>query len=158
MTNKTLSEQLCEVVGLRPYYGIWVDYGDLDVDYRLATNKRKYRLIADVRWQVDNPECLRDLKPEYVPDFMSPATFVQLAELKIKLPDKAPIELMYIVGQEFVAPCREDFLEYLINRLKDHRHYLCVVHAIREHIKAAILAENWNMENAIKIGETEDGN
>ena len=80
--NNDLNKQLCELCGIKPRYGIYVDYGDLDHNYKLETNERKYRLIADYRWyySVDD-EDLRDLKPEFYPDFTKPENFVRLVNL-----------------------------------------------------------------------------
>lgn len=80
--NNNLSRQLCELCGIKPRYGIYVDYGDLDHNYKLVTNERKYRLIADVRWNTAvEDEDLRDLKPEFYPDFMQPENFVRLLKI-----------------------------------------------------------------------------
>ena len=78
MTN--LSEELCEICGIEPRYGVYQNFGDLDNDYRLVTNVRKYRLIADTRFNVDD-EDLRNLKPIYYPDFEQPENFVKLYEI-----------------------------------------------------------------------------
>ena len=61
---------------------IYVDYGDLDHNYRLVTNERKYRLIADYRWHygVDD-EDLRNLEPIFYPDFTKPENFVSLLKI-----------------------------------------------------------------------------
>lgn len=84
MTNKSLSEQICEICGIKPYYGIYVNFGDLDNDYRLVTNKRKYRLIADCRYDVDDEDDLRNLEPKYLPNFQTNNNnFVKLWELPL---------------------------------------------------------------------------
>ena len=80
--TKELSKQLCELCGIKPRYGIYVDYGDLDHDYRLVTNERKYRLIADCRWSNGvEDEGLRNLEPIFYPDFTQPENFVRLVNL-----------------------------------------------------------------------------
>ena len=80
--SNDLSKQLCELCGIKPRYGIYVDYGDLDHNYKLETNERKYRLIADYRWHYSvDDEDLKDLKPEFYPDFTKPENFVKLLEI-----------------------------------------------------------------------------
>ena len=54
MTN--LSKELCEICGIKPRYGVYQNFGDLDNDYRLVTNVRKCRLIADTRFNVDDED------------------------------------------------------------------------------------------------------
>lgn len=78
MTN--LSKELCEICGIKPRYGVYQNFGDLDSDYRLVTNVRKYRLIADTRFYVDD-EWLRNLKPIYYPDFEQSENLVKLLKI-----------------------------------------------------------------------------
>ena len=80
MTNKNLSQKICEICGIKPRYGVYQNFGDLDDNYRLVTNARKCRLIADTRFYVDD-EDLRDLQPIYYPNFAQAENFVKLYEL-----------------------------------------------------------------------------
>lgn len=78
--TKELSKKLCEIVGIKPRYGIYVNFGDLDNDYRLVTDERRYKLISDYRYQVDD-EDLKGLKATFYPDFGQPENFVKLLEI-----------------------------------------------------------------------------
>lgn len=78
---KYLNNKLCEICGVKPIYGVYVNYGDLDNDYRLVTNKRLYKLIAETRWQVDDESIFRNLKPDCLPDFTIPSNLVQLFKI-----------------------------------------------------------------------------
>ena len=96
MTN--LSKQLCEICGIKPRYGVYQNFGDLDNDYRLVTNVRKYRLIADTRFRVDD-EDLRNLKPIYYPDFEQPENFAKLFELITTIEDFTYSTGLYYIPQ-----------------------------------------------------------
>ncbi|MCD7779626.1 MAG: hypothetical protein LUH05_03010 [Candidatus Gastranaerophilales bacterium] len=78
--TKTLSEELCEICGIKPRYGLYVDFGDFDPNYRLVTSERKYRLIADYRYCTPEDE-LRSLEPKYLPDFTKSENFVKLLKI-----------------------------------------------------------------------------
>ena len=70
---------LCEICGIKPRYGIYENFGDLDNNFQLVTNERKYRLIADTRYHYGvEDDDLRNLKPVYYPDFEQPTNFVRL--------------------------------------------------------------------------------
>lgn len=100
MTTKDLSRELCEICGIEPRYGVYEDFGDLDKNFQLVTNERKYRLIADTRYHYGvEDEDLRNLEPKYYPDFTEPENFVKLWEI--------------LSGQS-----RTEFLARLILRLK----------------------------------------
>lgn len=84
-STKYLNNKLCEICGIKPIYGVYVNYGDLDNDYRLVTNKRMYKLIAETRWQVDDEAIIngvfKNLKPDCLPDFTNPSNLVQLFKI-----------------------------------------------------------------------------
>ena len=70
---------LCEICGIKPRYGVYKNFGDLDNNFQLVTNERKYRLIADTRYHYGvEDDDLRNLKPVYYPDFEQPTNFVKL--------------------------------------------------------------------------------
>lgn len=145
--TKELSKQLCELCGIKPYYGVWVDYGDLDHNYKFETNERKYRLIADYRWMygVDDKD-LRDLKPEFYPDFGKPENFVKLFNLKWYLLDGeyGLIEnsLAYYVLFNFGHSSKDwnttGFIRLLIKALQDKH--------CPESIKQAIKEVQWSYD------------
>lgn len=100
MKTKDYSRELCEICGIEPRYGVYEDFGDLDKNFQLVTNERKYRLIADTRYHYGvEDEDLRNLEPKYYPDFTEPENFVKLWEI--------------LSGQS-----RTEFLARLILRLK----------------------------------------
>ena len=130
--NNDLNKQLCELCGIKPRYGIYVDYGDLDHNYKLETNERKYRLIADYRWyySVDD-EDLRDLKPEFYPDFTKPENFVRLFNLRTKR------QKSYTVAELITLECMaiidtKNFLENLIYIIKSDMDVADIKQSIRE--------------------------
>jgi len=133
-----ISKELCEVCGIKPCYGVYQNFGDLDNDYHLVTNVRKYRLIADTRYDVDD-EDLRNLKPIYYPDFEQAENFVKLFNTRIPNP--------YITVAGFVTHfalsilVAHDFLERLVQLLKDKPHD-CIKSKI-EQIKQAIRQADW---------------
>lgn len=108
MTNKSLSQQICEICGIEPYYGIYVNFGDLDNNYKLVTNKRKYRLIADCRYIVDNEDELKNLEPKYLPDFES-VNFTKLFKL-----------ITTAEGYSFSTG------HYYISQIPTHRQFSCL--------------------------------
>lgn len=96
-----ISERICHIAGIKPRYGVYVDFGDLDRNFKLVTNKRKYRLIADTRYRSGvEDEDLKNLEPTYYPDFTAPENFVKLWEI--------------LSGQS-----RTEFLKKLLFRLKN---------------------------------------
>ena len=124
MMSNDLSKQLCELCGIKPRYGVWVDYGDLDHDYRLVTNERKYRLIADCRYNygVDDDD-LRDLKPEFYPDFTKPENFVRLLKIWLAIFGEFRLErhsMSMEPEEKLITDClirtSDDF--YPVNKLK----------------------------------------
>ena len=83
MTTTDYSRKLCEICGSKPRYGVYENFGDLDNNFQLVTNERKYRLIADTRHHYGvEDEDLRNLEPKYYPNFEAPENFVRLFELK----------------------------------------------------------------------------
>ena len=138
MTNKSLSEQICEICGIEPRYGVYQNFGDLDNDYRLVTNTRKCRLIADTRFHVDD-EDLRNLKPIYYPDFEQPENFVKLLEI---IHAKMNIEglLMYELDSDSFV---RRFLKLVIKFLNGELGY---VETKINAVKQAIREEEWKYE------------
>lgn len=131
--TKELSKQLCELCGIKPHYGVWVNYGDLDNNYQLRTNERKYRLIADYRYSygVDKDD-LRNLKPEYCPDFGQPENFVTLFDLEINHP-------CYSTMVEMIANCHDcfyvnsrEFIQNVIKCIKSNFNASDIKQSIRE--------------------------
>ncbi len=79
MTTTNYSKELCEICGIKPRYGVYENFGDLDNNFQLVTNERKYRLIADTRHHYGvEDEDLKNLEPKYYPDFTQPENFVKL--------------------------------------------------------------------------------
>lgn len=137
--TRELSKKLCEIAGIKPRYGVYVNFGDLDYNYRLVTNERKYRLIADYRYRVDDEDELRGLQAVYYPDFGEPENFVKLMELKIPDGTKNTI-LSYFIkimllkyGLKGCVYNRKEFLFFLLNILT-------------ENIKQAIREAGWKYE------------
>lgn len=118
MTN--LSKQICELCGIKPRYGVYKNFGDLDNNFQLVTNERKYRLIADTRHH-DGVEdaVLRNLEPKYYPDFEQPENFVRLWEI--------------ISNQS-----KRELVQRLITRLRVEGGWYT------DEIKQAIREEKWN--------------
>lgn len=146
MTNKTLSQRLCEVCGIKPYYGIYVNFGDLDNNYKLVTNKRKYRLIADCRYIVDNEDELKNLEPKYLPDFENNNdNFVKLGELKIKTTKKYHT-LFEMLSLECNFANKKDFLDFLVDHINDKKYYSgSYIFTFRDIIKKSIKNEQWEV-------------
>ena len=146
MTNKTLSQRLCEVCGFKPYYGIYVNFGDLDNNYKLVTNKRKYRLIADCRYIVDNEDELKNLEPKYLPDFENNNdNFVKLGELKIKTTKKYHT-LFEMLSLECNFVNKKDFLDFLVDHINDKKYYSgSYIFTFRDIIKKSIKNEQWEV-------------
>lgn len=135
MTTTNYSRALCEICGIKPRYGVYENFGDLDNNFQLVTNERKYRLIADTRHHYGvEDEDLRNLEPKYYPDFTKPENFVKLFEINI--PDST-----VTVGAA-VCFCnrrhlnnRNDFLEFTIQLAKYNKD-----------IKQAIREQEWSYE------------
>lgn len=138
--TKTLSEQICEECGIKPYYGVFINLGDLDNNYKLVANKRKCRLIADYRYMVDNDDELRNLKPEYLPDFFENSNnFVRLYELKLS----GNLTLaQYLFTCNIANYSKEVFLQNLISIIKGHENF---DKTVIELIKQAIRNEQWEI-------------
>lgn len=73
------SEELAKLLGVSPVYSMWVNFGDLDTNYKKVWNKRKYKLISDNRGYFDNYNECPDIKREY-PDFTLPENFIKLLD------------------------------------------------------------------------------
>lgn len=128
--TKTLSEQLCEICGIKPRYGLYVNYGDLDPDYRLVTSERKYRLIADYRYCTPEEE-LKNLEPKYLPDFTKPENFVKLLKIYAKY------KVMVRIGEQDGY----NVIDYLLNNvLIDVQRY------VYKDLKDEIKQTEWNYE------------
>lgn len=139
MKNKSLSEQICEICKIKPYYGLLVNFGDLDNNYKLVTNKRKYRLIADYRYMVDDDE-LRNLKPKYLPDFFENSNnFVKLFEIKVT--DDITLAQLFFTWN-IVNYSRELFLKSLIYILKSDSN---MDKTVIDFIKQVIRNEQWEI-------------
>lgn len=134
MTNKSLSQQICEVCGIKPYYGVYVNFGDLDNNYKLVTNKRKYRLIADCRYIVDNEDELKNLEPKYLPDFENNN------DNKIKLLEIISKYSPALVFLHSVFPI-ENAIKFCLNTLNDTRY----TYYARKKLNQAIKNEQWEV-------------
>lgn len=139
--EKYLSQRICELTGIKPHYGVYVNFGDLDNNYRLVTNKRKYRLIADVRYYVDSDDDLRNLSPKFLPDFEKNNNFVKLLEIFHKnnfyIND---ISINCVIEKEtFVIY----FLKYLIKILTDET----ISEKVKDVLKQAIKNEQWEISS-----------
>lgn len=132
--TKDINIRLCELCGIKPRYGIYVDYGDLDHNYKLETNERKYRLIADYRWHYGvEDEDLKDLKPEFYPDFTKPENFVRLFNLPIV--NNGSRTVGYFVVYEFTMKTIKEFIECLIIKLE--RTQFSITKEVKQSIREA---------------------
>ena len=124
---KQISKEICEECGIKPVYGVWVDDGDLDYVPKLVCNKRKYRLIADIRrdYPIYNDEGLRNLKPEYVLNFAEPHNFVDIFSLFSR-----HLDLQIPCSDNPVKSVLSAILEYLksdnpsVKIIKEKIHYI----------------------------------
>lgn len=138
--TKELSKKLCEIVGIKPRYGVYVNFGDLDYDYRLVTDERKCRLISDYRYQVEDDEDLRGLQAVYYPDFGEPENFVKLLELKIPDGTKNTI-LSYFIK---IMLLKYELKGCVYNRKE---FLFCLLNLLTENIKQAIREAEWMYED-----------
>lgn len=76
--KEKMKQSLCKKLHIEPLYGVYVNMGDLDTNYEIRTNRRKYRLIADSRWQVDNEDELRNIKKDFYPDVTSGSNIIKI--------------------------------------------------------------------------------
>lgn len=134
MIEKSLCEEFCKICGIKPVYGIYVNFGDLDNDYRLVTNKRKYRLIADYRYRVDDPNILRDLEATWLPNFENNDNKLKLLQILAKYS-------MTCIYLQDVLPI-DNAMRYCIAVLKDTRY----AYKARNQLKLAINQESWIYE------------
>lgn len=135
--KKSYSEQICELCGIKPYYGIYVNFGDLDSNYKLVTSKRKYKLIANYRWMVDNEDELRNLEAKYLPDFENNNNnFVKLFNLKYTEYDEDTVAEFVLSRYKNIINTRS-FLGCILFELQ-HGKYKDI-----EKIKQAIRETNW---------------
>ncbi len=81
--RKQLNKWFRELCDLQPVYHVYVNYGDLDSDYRLITNKRKYKLISDTRWNIDDEDNLKNLKADLYPDIFDASNIIKLMETSV---------------------------------------------------------------------------
>lgn len=135
MNNKNLSQQLCEICGIKPRYGVYVNFGDLDNNFHLVTNERKCRLIADNRYENGvSDDDLRNLKPTYYPDFEQPENFVRLLELNSINGTSLwwTINCAGVLCNENLPANRREFLNLVCRFIKN-----------KEYIKQAIKDEEW---------------
>lgn len=124
MTN--LSKELCEICGIKPRYGVYQNFGALDDNYRLVTNARKCRLIADSRFYVDD-EDLRDLQAIYYPDFAQAENFVKLLNFYYRFFQGVDIcafedEVRELEARGEQISIQNDFLAMLIFDLQNREH------------------------------------
>jgi len=69
---------LCKDLGIEPLYGLTINFGDLDSDYKVVTNRRKYPLIAEYRWQVDCEDELRNMECNFYPDITKSENVIKI--------------------------------------------------------------------------------
>ena len=65
-------------MGIEPLYGLIINFGDLDNNYHVVTNRRKYPLIAKYRWSVDNEYELRNMERNFYPDITKGENVVRI--------------------------------------------------------------------------------
>lgn len=124
---KQISKEICEECGIKPVYGVWVDNGDWDYLPELICNKRKYRLIADIRneYPTVDDKILRDLKPEYTLNFAEPHNFVDIFSLFSR-----HLDLQIPCSDNPVKSVLSAILEYLksdnpsVKIIKEEIHYI----------------------------------
>lgn len=136
-----LSQRICELTGIKPYYGVYVNFGDLDNNYRLVTNKRKFRLIADVRYYVDSDDDLRNLSPKFLPDFEKNNNFVKLLEL---LHREMNLDTLFLFIKKDGRSLKTALLECIFKLITYQLGYkIPLVKKIRRHIKN----EQWEISS-----------
>lgn len=77
---KSWCKAISNICEIPKRYGLWVDFGDLDTNYELVTDKRKYRLIADYRYQVEDDELRNLIEFDYV-NFLQNNNWINLMEI-----------------------------------------------------------------------------
>lgn len=65
-------------MGIEPLYGLIINFGDLDNNYHVVTDRRKYPLIAKYRWSVDNEDELRNMERNFYPDITKGENVVRI--------------------------------------------------------------------------------
>ena len=143
MSKKCLSQQICEECGIEPYYGIYIEFGDLDINYQLVTNKRKYRLIADYRHYVDNEQELKNIQRIYIPD-LEEENFSKLFNLKYTQYDDDTVANFIFLRYRNVMNTRS-FLGCLLFELRHGKYKEA------EQIKQAIKNTQWRMQQPVNI-------
>ena len=78
MNNIDCNIKLCEDLGIEPLYGLIINFGDLDNNYHVVTDRRKYPLIAKYRWSVDNEDELRNMERNFYPDITKGENVVRI--------------------------------------------------------------------------------
>lgn len=138
MNNENLSKNLCEICGIKPHYGVYANFGDLDDDWHLVTNESKCKLIAEYRYSYGvEDEDLRNLKPEYYPDFEQPENFVKLLELNAINGTSLwwTINSGSVLCNESLPSNRKEFLKMVCRFIKN-----------KEYIKQVIKSQEWAYE------------
>lgn len=136
MTTKNLSRELCEICGIKPRYGVYEDFGDLDENFQLVTNERKCRLIADTRYHYGvEDEDLRNLEPKYYPNFEAPENFVKL--LNVLHANGFHFRTYGFYKKQPIISC---VLEYFVNKFRNRNDEEA------EDFKQAIREQEWIYE------------
>ena len=78
MNNIDCNIKLCEDLEIEPLYGLIINFGDLDNNYHVVTDRRKYPLIAKYRWSVDNEDELRNMERNFYPDITKGENVVRI--------------------------------------------------------------------------------
>lgn len=110
----------------------------MDDDWHLVTDESKDRLIAKYRYAYGvEDEDLRNLKPEYYPDFEQPENFVKLLELN----DINGTSLWWTINCASIL-CKKN----LPADRKEFLHLVCRFIKNKEYIKQSIKAQEWRYE------------
>ena len=144
MTNKSLSQQLCEACGIEPIKLYGCEFKNLRVN--------------GIEWGVDvcpaaEDESIKceDCEHSKVADFLYPDfctnnnNFVKLGELKIKTTKKYHT-LFEMLSLECNFTNKKDFLEFLVNHINDKKYYSgSYIFTFRDIIKKSIKNEQWEV-------------
>lgn len=144
MTNKSLSQQICEACGIEPIKLYGCEFKNLRVN--------------GIEWGVDvcpaaEEESIRCEHCEHskvasflYPDFCTNNNnFVKLGELKIKTTKKYHT-LFEMLSLECNFTNKKDFLEFLVNHINDKKYYSgSYIFTFRDIIKKSIKNEQWEV-------------
>ena len=154
MENKSLSQQICEVCGIKPKY----KYKRIPCEFfEGVVYVCKLKSSSDDEVICGDPSNCDDYTPSishryrheekpFYPDFENNNNnFVKLGELKIKTTKKSHT-LFEILSLECNFTNKKDFLEFLVNHINDKKYYSgSYIFTFRDKIKQAIKNNQWEV-------------